>query len=179
VGFSKSSSKEIEMKILVIDDSPVHLRAAEAQLAGHDLTVVESYAKAQEALGVRPSEEVFENHSFDVVLVDLLIPASRYGLAPEAMDFAGKEMPIGIFLALLAAKHGARYVAVHTDSDHHSHPASTCFDAFNPHRDGWVGERRPTSFTVEGARVLLSNNREWIGGGGKRWDLLLEYLLKE
>jgi hypothetical protein len=72
------------------------------------------------------------------------------------MRFVGQEMPVGIFLALLAAKNGAKFVAVFTDSDHHSHPASACFDDFNEH------ETEPTSFMVEGAKFLLCNNRNWV-----------------
>lgn len=38
------------MKILVFDDSPVHRRAAELSLKGHNLTVVGTYDEAQKAL---------------------------------------------------------------------------------------------------------------------------------
>lgn len=130
------------------------------------------------------------------------MPAYEYPLADEGMKFAGKEMPVGIFLALLAAKKCAKYVAVLTDSDHHSHSASACFDAFNE------SESKPTSLSVEGAQVLLCNSRflvqrdrtvltpeeraaaeDWNAPRErreeldsrcpriKRWDLLLKYLL--
>ena len=135
------------MKILVIDDNQVNLDAAEAQLAGHDVTFVSSYDEGREL--------VKKKHEFEVVLVDLLMPASREAQG-AGMRYVGQEMPIGIFLALLAAKNGAKYVAVFTDSDHHSHPASACFDAFNR------GECDPTPFTVEGAKMLLSNTRNWV-----------------
>lgn len=92
---------------------------------------------------------------FDVVLSDLLVPASRQ--AQGSMELVGKEMPVGIFIGLLAAvKAHAKYVAVFTDSDHHSHPASACFDVFNE------GETQPTAFVVEGSKVLLSNTRNWV-----------------
>lgn len=97
--------------------------------------------------------------NFDVVLSDLLVPASRQAQGRNGEALVGKEMPVGIFIGLLAAvRAGAKYVAVFTDSDHHSHPASACFDAFN--HDG--GEGSPTAFTVEGSKVLLSNTRNWV-----------------
>lgn len=96
---------------------------------------------------------------FDVVLTDLLVPASGQAQGSEGTMLVGKEMPVGIFIGLLAAVRArAKYVAIFTDSDHHSHPASACLDAFN--YDG--GENEPTTFTVEGSKVLLSNTRNWV-----------------
>jgi len=131
------------MKILVVDDNTIHQKAAKAQLKDHDTTVVGSYGEGQKL--------VRQKHEFEVVLVDLLMPAWGQG------KLEGQEMPVGIFLALLAAKNGAKYVAVFTDSNHHQHPASTCFDAFNPE-----GEGKPDRFIVEGAKIILSNSRNWI-----------------
>lgn len=92
---------------------------------------------------------------FDVVLSDLLVPAS--GRAQGSMELVGKEMPVGIFIGLLAAVRGrARYIAVLTDSNHHAHPASACLDVF-------AGENAPMFFMVEGSKVLLSNNGKWVG----------------
>jgi len=96
--------------------------------------------------------------NFDVVLTDLLVPASGQAQGSDGMAFVGKEMPVGIFIGLLAAARArAKYVAVFTDSDHHSHPASACFDVFN-----YKGESQPIAFTVEGSKVLLSNSRDWV-----------------
>lgn len=94
---------------------------------------------------------------FDVVLTDLLVPASEQAMGPDGYEHIGKEMPIGIFIALLAAACGrVKYAAVFTDSSHHDHPGSACFDCFN------AGEGNPTPFTVEGCKVLLSNTRNWV-----------------
>jgi CheY-like chemotaxis protein len=94
---------------------------------------------------------------FDVVLTDLLVPASQQ--AQGSLELVGKEMPVGIFIGLLAAVRArAKYVAIFTDSDHHSHPASACFDVFNYAG----GESRPTAFTVEGSKVILSNTGNWV-----------------
>lgn len=69
--------------------------------------------------------------TYDVVLTDLLVPASDQKQGPDGQKFVGQEMPLGIFIALLAAKNGVKKVAVLTDSNHHNHPASACFDAFH------------------------------------------------
>lgn len=135
------------MKILIIDDNSNHRAAAEAQLKDHDVTVVGTYDDGQELLK--------KEHDFEVVLVDLLMPASKQSLGRN-LHLAGEEMPVGIFLAILAAKNGAKYVGVLTDMDHHSHPASACFDAFSKM------ESYPQSFKIEDATVVLSNNRNWV-----------------
>ena len=101
---------------------------------------------------------------FDVVLSDLLVPASKQAQGSDEAALVGKEMPVGIFIGLLAAVRArVKCVAIFTDSDHHSHPASACFDAFNY---GPNGESNPRAFTVEGSKVLLSNTRNWV----KRFD---------
>lgn len=182
------------MKILVIDDSSIHQAAAKKQLGEeHDLTVVGSYDEAQTLLGYKSCDNRSDKHEFEVVLCDLLMPPSDQMLAH---GWKQEEMPVGIFLALLAAKNGAKYVAVFTDSDHHSHPASACFDAFN--QRGCCS----TAFAVAGAKLFLTNNSNWVQNDEsvqpvvkeetrldgskyttkeypriKRWDYLLKYLL--
>jgi CheY-like chemotaxis protein len=171
------------MKVLVFDDNQTHRDAAKAQLKDHDLTVVGTYDEAQRLL--TPESK------FDVVLTDLLVPASKKVLGPEGLEFAGQEMPVGIFIGLLAAvKARAKLIAVFTDSSHHDHPASACFDAFEG-----------AAFTVEGCKVLLCNNSSWVRNydpadlgnelkfaewtkrddtvRAKNWAALLDYLLKQ
>ncbi len=94
---------------------------------------------------------------FDVVLADLLVPASEQQQGDKGLRYVGKEMPIGIFIALLAAKNGTKYAAVFTDSSHHDHPVAACFDAFNDD-----GESNPVPFMVNGCKVILSNTRNWV-----------------
>lgn len=94
--------------------------------------------------------------NFDVVLSDLLVPAS--GKSQGSKELVGREMPVGIFIGLLAAvKAHVKYVAVFTDSDHHSHPASACFDIFNDFDEG-----NPLAFKVEDSKVILCNARIWV-----------------
>ncbi len=199
------------MKILVIDDNPKHLGAAKAQLADHDVTAVSSYDEAMQAMfviGEHLESIQSVRQQYDVVLCDLLMPASAALLGNRGMSYAGQEMPVGIFLVLYAAiKNGAKCIGLLTDSNHHAHPASACLDAFN------ASEAEPTPFMVGECRVLLTNNRGWINAyerGGdpvkpfghndlyeickdkpdpevfreehfdwvKSWHLMLDYLLK-
>ena len=170
------------MRILVYDDSEINLKIAEAQFSSlHDLKTVSTYDEAQQTLLQEPL--------FDVALIDLLVPCSGQALADKSQG--GKELPVGIFIGLLAAKKGARFVAVFTDLNHHKHPASACFDAFNNR------ETSPTAFSVESAKLILCNNTNWVRDFdpenlsqpldwldknpnkvcGKNWNALLEYLL--
>ncbi len=136
------------MKILVVDDNFLNLGCANSQFRKeHDQWAACSFDEAISTL---------QDKDFDVVMVDLLMPPSGHKLA-EPAKFTDQEMPVGIFLALLAAKNGAKYVAVFTDSDHHSHPASTCFDLFNP-----KGESKPEPMELNGAKLFLCNNRQWV-----------------
>lgn len=126
------------MRILVIDDNETHRAAAQAQLAEHELTVVGTYDEGQEQI---------ERGGFEAVLVDLMLPASSRAQGKEGMQLVGQEMPIGIFLALLATRHGAQYVGVLTDTNHHDHPASACLDMFHT-----------GNMNIDGTKVVLVNS---------------------
>jgi len=118
------------LRILVVDDNETHRKSAQAQLGKtNTVSVVGTYDEAQKLLaGTYVSGNGREGmETFDMVLVDLLMPASGRAQGDKGQQYVGEEMPVGIFLALLAAKQGAKHVAVFTDSDHHSHqrqPAS-------------------------------------------------------
>ena len=81
---------------------------------------------------------------FDVVLTDLLVPASSKQLGPKGEKHVGQEMPLGTVIALRALAVGVKKVAVVTDMNHHDHPASAAFDGF------------PT-FSAGDIRVICSN----------------------
>ena len=69
--------------------------------------------------------------NFDVVLTDLMMPASRSAQGGEGMQFVGKQMPVGTFLILLALNAGIKNIAMVTDTNHHHHPASAALDPIN------------------------------------------------
>jgi len=159
------------LSILVVDDSPIHQAAARAQLAGYSLTVVGSYAEADKLLSKGIPYYGEEDGSdgsckYDVVLADLLMPAPTMLGRSCCNAGGGLEMPIGIFLGLLAARHGAKAM-VFTDSNHHDHPASLCFDVFNrpaPYEnyEGDGGSTDPRPFAVGKGSLVLSNCENWV-----------------
>lgn len=151
-----AESKPNALQVLVIDDSQHHCAAARSQLATeYNLMVVSTYQQALEAL----------QKSWDVVLTDLMMPASAETLGTDALQkYAGQETPLGFVLAFLAAKSGTKHVAVVTDLNHHAHPISAALD------------RLQDRFTVNGATVMFFNNA--MTAEGKDWKRVLETLLK-
>ncbi len=88
----------------------------------------------------------FTNHpEFDVVLTDLLVPASAKAQERKGVHLVGQEMPLGTIIALHALAAGVKLVAVVTNISHHDHPASAAFDAF------------PGTFSMGEIRVLCTN----------------------
>lgn len=170
---------EIIMKILVIDDTQVHLDSAKQALNGHDVTYCATHEQAvgllfkrnnsdenrrnalknqYEAEGMKWSEASDKADAetllpyWDVVLSDLLMPAGSMAQGDTGRKYVGQEMAVGWSLALQAARTGAKYVAVVTDMNHHCHPASAMLDRFNRH-----------FFTIDGARVLMTNYVNLVG----------------
>ncbi len=171
------------MRILLIDDSELHRRSALQSLVGHDLTIVSTYDEAhallekpyvedepvREAMNARHSGlsdvawrntyeaiawEMRPEARFDVVLSDLLMPASKMTMGEEGLKFVGQEMPVGFALALMASQVRVRYAAVVTDTNHHDHPSSAWLDAFaarTPHAHDLSGA--PPKMTVNGMRL--------------------------
>lgn len=106
----------------------------------------EDNAKYDKA-GETAYEQATAYPNFDVVLTDLLVPASKQAQGPEGDRFVGQEMPLGTTIALLALTAGIKNVAVVTDKNHHCHPASAAFDCF-PEK---------TSPCVPGINLLCTN----------------------
>lgn len=91
----------------------------------------------------------------------------------EGNKLEGQEMPIGTFLAFLAAKHGAKYVVVFTNASHHDHPCSAMIDV--------TSGACPTIFRVENADVIITNTGQWMIKNEndeyvKNWKMALDYL---
>lgn len=128
------------MRILVIDDTRMNLKAAEQTLEGHELTLAASYDEAYKLLE-KPKGEA--QTPFDVVLCDLLMPAGRERQGEKGAQYVGQEMPVGWALALMAVLQGAKYAAVVTNLNHHEHPAAAMLDrlgsdGLNRHKDEFV-----------------------------------------
>lgn len=91
--------------------------------------------------------------SFDAVLTDLMVPASKRAQGRTGAQFIGQEMPLGTTIALLALAAGIKNVAVATDINHHCHPASAAFDCFDE-----FGKNRNPNIKI------LCTNRVWMIG---------------
>lgn len=170
------------MKILVIDDTQVHIDAAKQTLGGHDVTYCVTHKQAVDLLGERNNSDQNRYNTlmkqyeaegmkwgeaynkanaetllpyWDVVLTDLLMPAGPMAQGGVGLQYVGQEMAVGWALALQAAKNGAKHVAVVTDTNHHHHPASAMLDYLDGH-----------FFMIDGARVLMTNHVGLVGIAG-------------
>lgn len=141
-------SEPSKLRILVIDDNPIHLKAAQQTLGHHELTLCQSQDELDDKEYLLPGHykrdggHEIDRHDysffddlfpFDVVLCDLLMPAGKKAQGPKGKHLIDQEMPIGWAFALQAASRGAKYVAVVTDTNHHDHPGSALLDTLSWH----------------------------------------------
>jgi CheY-like chemotaxis protein len=136
--FNQNTEKTMAKKILVIDDSEINRASARETLkdSGLEVLVAATYDE-----GFRLMQE---DKEIEVVLTDLLMPASGMHMGPEGEKYVGQEMPVGFALVMQAVISGAKFVGVVTDTNHHDHPASAMLDDFKgPY----------TRFTVESADI--------------------------
>jgi CheY-like chemotaxis protein len=83
-----------------------------------DLTMSLYKAKVEEV-----EKEIYQAGPFDVVLLDLMMPASTSCV--DAKKFQGQEMAVGFPLALLAGKsRDVKYIGI-ASANHHDHPMAT------------------------------------------------------
>jgi len=150
------------LKILVIDDTEIQREAAKVQLKDHDLTIVGDYDAAADLLHPKwddwscryrhednipyeqkKTEWEAHNPGFDVVLTDLMMPPGHDNLGSDThAKFAVDQMPVGMFLAMMAACKGVKFVGIVSDTNHHVHPAGAAL-ARLPASDGiQVGDAR-------------------------------------
>jgi CheY-like chemotaxis protein len=99
--------------------------------------------------------------NFDVVLVDLMMAASRSAQGGEGMQYVGKQMPVGTFLILLALHAGVKNIGMVTDMNHHHHPASAALDPINRSVIK-VGETKIFATNYAGSRTFDEKTGEVI-----------------
>ncbi|MEI7890492.1 MAG: hypothetical protein WCI36_00835 [bacterium] len=111
------------MKILIVDDSKKHREAARKQLEtlGHEVVITGGYTDVFRG-------HILKDNSFDVALIDLLMPAESMTLGERGMEFFGQEIMVGYPLSIFLAMSGVKLVGVVTDTGHHDHPASAIMD---------------------------------------------------
>lgn len=140
------------MRILIIEDKEKHLLSAKkfAEECGHPVTIVTDYDAAEKALSGDDRfgrEKTIKN--FDVVMSDLMMPASKNGMGSPA-EFAGKEQPYGLSLIMLAMRTGVKAVGILTDGGHHNHPMIWALDTLR----GYDGK----PFAIGETTILCASN---------------------
>jgi len=182
------------MKILVIDDKVVNRESAVNLLPEHEVMTVGSYDEAMDlicgvvnprdvykALG-RPwhggicrdaefdakEKELKPNFDFDVVLIDLMMPASDRTLGDRCEHRRGEQMPYGFPLMIkVATLHSNRVkdIAVVSDVSHHNHAMSATLDCLQS------CYYRPV--VIEGVSCSFIHARLQLDGS-KDWDYTLK-----
>jgi CheY-like chemotaxis protein len=152
------------MRILLIDDMKKHRKAGIEQLttSGHEVVALSSYEDA--------ARLVEKEKSFDVALIDLLMPAEAMMLGGEGLQFLGQPQDVGFSLPMKLALEGVKKIAVLTDMNHHSHPASAIFDWFLGKEINISGSEvhfMHAQLTKEGTKNWLAALEALIGGENK------------
>ncbi len=148
-------------KILVVEDTVKHQDAARALLEGHDVTIVDYFEAACDALGGEESINHISHLAtpYDVLLTDLFYPQGDGRMLSQKIA-ASEQQPFGIFLAQIAARLGVPYIGVVTDLDHHKHPLAYAFDFLKDtdrEREIYGADHR---FTVDASRVMYFDIRD-------------------
>lgn len=152
------------MRILVIDDREINREAALAQLADHEVTVVSSYDEALNLIsGSVPRDDVLRalgrsrrggnciddefrakeeelrpKFNFEIVLVDLMMPASDRTLGQGCEHRRGDPMPYGFPLMIKIAMEypeKVNHIAIVSDVNHHNHAMSAALDPLGGYYD--------------------------------------------
>jgi CheY-like chemotaxis protein len=143
------------LRILVVEDNPLHIESAKVLLAEHSVTVVSGFDQALDELERMP----------DVVLTDCMIPkGGDRTMSPEGKRLAESQgpMPYGPIIALHAIQKGVKKVGIITSGNHHSDPFIFAFDGLN-------------GFTAGDVKVVCTNRCE-NAKGAKDWAKLLKQL---
>lgn len=108
---------------------------------------------------------------YDVVLTDLLLPASAECLG-EPEKYFGQEMPLGTLIVFYALQLGVKKIAIVTDSNHHDHPAAAAIDMLRTLQLGdtrvdflsdTTGEAMIWTMTETGEKVRVKNWAKALG----------------
>jgi CheY-like chemotaxis protein len=144
------------MRILIIEDKPKHILSAEkfAKECGKEVVIVKSYDEAEKALC---GEDRFGRgepvKNFEVVLTDMMLPASLTGIGnyDKKKAVEGTEQPYGLSLMMLAMRTGVKAVGLLTDGGHHDHPLTWALDTLRGYGDG-------EHFTIGDVTVLCASD---------------------
>lgn len=164
------------MKILIIEDSLKHQDSARQTLVGHDVTIIGSFKEAKKHLST------YGTFPYDVVMTDMNMPMNRDDLADGVWN-PSELVPYGLILALRAAKCGAKYVAMVTDTNHHKNAMSNALDLISkPYFEAYEDSISP-NFIINGAKCMFVHapclkGQDDPAKNGKDWGRVLKHLLQ-
>lgn len=171
-----------KLNILVIEDNAAHAEAAREQLAEHEVRIVRSFPAALRVLGSYQLNAISEkgdecSTTFDVVLTDMELPIMRTS-SFSSVPTDEQSAPFGLIIALRAAQVGVKYVAMVTDTNHHSTAMSNAIDMIAPAY--FPGDSR-SALSIGTSKVLFVHAKTQDNGRGvsvKQWREVLDALLK-
>ncbi|MBI2889035.1 MAG: hypothetical protein HYY10_03890 [Candidatus Liptonbacteria bacterium] len=117
------------------------------------------------------NERASQQPDFEVVLADMMMPMSREGAASSTYQ-RGVEVPYGFVLVLVAARMGAKYIAMVTDTNHHHSAMSASLDHLGSCY--YKGDEEP--FEINGAKCLFLH-APFIEDAAKDWGRVLRHLI--
>lgn len=183
-----NTSEIVKMKILVFDDSELHRRAAVVQLVGHNVTIVDNFDAAARALVPEclgfdkdKGKTQYKQREWDVVLTDLLVPASSKHQGDAGQKYVGQEMPLGTSIVLIALANGVKKVGLLTDMNHHHHPASAAVDClvYHDHLEDYKRGVNPVGdallYVCQGTHYADAQTLELLGSGDEIDDKKYPY----
>jgi len=149
----------------------MHQDSARETLKEHEVTIVDSFEAATKKLtkygrcselvksGMKWEEaEIYvKKPVYDTVLTDMNLPMDKESLAPEVFN-STEQVPYGFVLALLAAAHGAKYIAMLTDTNHHQGAMSAAIDCIAPAYYVWYSaenREKPKVFHINNAVAIF------------------------
>ena len=149
------------MKILVIEDNPIHQEAARTQLVAHEVTIIKSYIEYSSKFhgwvpGYGYGNASLSLSSFDVVLTDMKLLSYD--------DRKESEADTGFIIAMDALSKKVKLVAILTDANHHQDPMSKAIDSL------------AYSFSTGNTHVCITNG-SIKNNGEKNWKEVLDHLV--
>lgn len=156
------------MKILVVEDTELHVQSAREQFTEHSLDIAWAYEAAQDRL---------LHAQYDVVLTDMMMPKGGEAvMGAKGMRYIFDLLAYGFPIVLLAAKKNVPYIGLVTDVNHHDHPLSACVDLLSSAY--WDGKTSSESlFTINNSRVGIFH-APFLDDRRKDWKKVLEVLVK-
>jgi CheY-like chemotaxis protein len=143
-----------KLNILIVEDKPKNIAAAQRQLEGHNLVIVSGFDDALTALKRNgyARRTVESPDTFDAVLTDCMYPkggTACMGPKGAAVVNCQGEMPYGPMIVLHAIECGIPFIGLITQGNHHDDPFVFALD-------------RLTGFKGQNTAVAITNSLDCL-----------------